>query len=84
MSITTTRTPVENLIKYKLEFEKVFSVHLGRFIDMFGFNINEFDKFLTEQGYDMKEHGAMIEYVRNKYGEDAVKLIMKVIDYNIT
>lgn len=71
-------------------FEKYFNIkkeNASKLIDFISsaithkpqINIIKFDDWLCQEGYDIKKHGSMKDYVLSNYGKTAMKFIEDLI-----
>ena len=74
----------------KKKFKEIFGTTISEFEDkmvekntgIFSFDIISFDDFLIEQGYN-QDDGSMAEFVTEKYGIEAKKLIEDILFFSI-
>lgn len=78
-------TVKEYISEYGKEFHDTFQQSLDQYLDSLAFlgipsfDIIKFDDYLHRLGYTEKEHGSMKEYMKQKYGAGAVRLMNKLI-----
>ena len=77
---------MSELLKYDPEFYNIFKVHVNYFIDkklsaigIVSFDIIEFDRYMQKLGYRIEKDGSLENYIRKKYGKEAVDYIKTIL-----
>ena len=77
---------ITKLMEYDPEFYSIFKVHVNYFIDkklsaigIVSFDIIEFDRYMQKLGYRIEKDGSLENYIRKKYGKEAVDLIYSIL-----